>query len=88
MDELIAELKQHIVSDLELEDVDPDQIGADDALFETGLGLDSIDAVELVVMVERHYGIRLTDMKAAKEAFASVRSLAQFVSGHRAGATR
>jgi len=85
MDELVDELKRHIVSDLELEDVDPAQIGTDDALFEEGLGLDSIDAVELVVMIERHYGIRLTDMQTAKAAFASIRSLAEFVEGHRAG---
>ncbi len=83
-DLLVDELKRHIVTDLELEDVDPEQIGADDALFGEGIGLDSIDAVELVVMLERHYGIRLTDMATAKAAFSSVRSLADFVQSHRA----
>jgi len=82
--ELVDELKRHIVTDLELEDVDPEQIGADDPLFGEGIGLDSIDAVELVVMLERHYGIRLTDMATAKAAFSSVRSLADFVQSHRA----
>jgi acyl carrier protein len=81
--ELVDELKRHIIADLELEDVDPAQVGPDDALFEQGLGLDSIDAVELVVMVERHYGIQLTDMQTAKAAFASLRSLAEFVAARR-----
>ena len=82
--ELVDELKRHIVTDLELEDVEPEQIGPDDSLFGEGIGLDSIDAVELVVMLERHYGIRLTDMATAKAAFSSVRSLADFVQSHRA----
>jgi acyl carrier protein len=81
--ELVDELKRHIIADLELEDVDPAAIGPDDVLFEEGLGLDSIDAVELVVMVERHYGIQLTDMQTAKAAFASLRSLAEFVAARR-----
>ena len=81
--ELVDELKRHIVTDLELEDVEPEQIGPDDSLFGEGIGLDSIDAVELVVMLERHYGIRLTDMATAKAAFSSVRSLADFVQSHR-----
>lgn len=79
MEPLIAELKQHIVADLDLEDVTADQIGTDEALFVEGLGLDSLDAVELVVMLERHYGIKLTDMATAKAAFQSPRTLAEFV---------
>jgi acyl carrier protein len=83
MNELFEELKQHIISDLELEDVEPSSISTDDRLFGEGIGLDSIDAVELVVMLERHYGIKLTDMETAKAAFASVRSLGEFVAAHR-----
>ena len=85
MDELFDELKGHIVTDLELEDVEPSAIGTDDPLFVEGLGLDSMDAVELVVMLERHYGIQLTDMKTAKDAFSTVRSLATFVAENRTG---
>ncbi len=84
MNELVAELKQHIVTDLGLEDVDAKEIETEAPLFEEGLALDSIDAVELVVLLERHYGIRLTDMQAAREAFASVRTLAEFVQTNRA----
>ena len=84
MDALIEELKRHVIDDLGLEDVTADEIDADAPLFVEGLGLDSIDAVELVVMLERHYGIRLTEMERAKEAFASVRVLAEFIESHRA----
>ena len=82
-DELIPELKRHIIDTLEIEDVKPDEIETDAPLFREGLGLDSIDALELVVMVERHYGIKMKKMAEAKAAFSSVRSLAEFVDGNR-----
>ena len=83
MDELISELKENIVGTLGLEDVTAAEIGADEPLFVEGLGLDSIDALELVVMVEKHYGIRLEDMETSKQAFASVRTLAEFITQNR-----
>lgn len=83
MDQLIAELKQHIVTDLDIEDIGPAEIENDAPLFVEGLGLDSLDAVELVVMLERHYDIKLTDMETAKAAFSSPRTLAEFVQSHR-----
>lgn len=75
---LIADLKRHIVETLEME-IDPSEIDTDAPLFKEGLGLDSIDALELVVMVEQHYGIRMKQMAEARAAFASVRALAEFV---------
>ena len=84
MEQLIEELKSHIVESLDLEDVAPGDIEADAPLFREGLGLDSIDALELVVMVERHYGIKMKEMKVAKEAFQSVRTLATFIETNRA----
>ncbi len=84
MDQLIAELKQHIIKDLDIEDTDPCDIVTDDPLFVEGLGLDSLDAVELVVMLERHYDIKLTDMETAKAAFVSPRTLAEFIHTNRA----
>lgn len=83
MDTLIATLKQQIVETLGLEDVAPEAIGTDAPLFVAGLGLDSIDALELVVMVEKHYAIRLEDMETSKAAFQSVRTLAEFVTKNR-----
>ncbi len=79
MEELIADLKTKIVAGLQLEGVQPADIDADGPLFVEGLGLDSIDAVELVVILERDFGIRLKDMETAKAAFKSVRSLASFI---------
>jgi acyl carrier protein len=81
-DQLIADLKRQIVETLELEDVEPESIGDDDPLFKEGLGLDSIDAVELVVMVEKHYGIKMRKMAETRAAFASVRTLANYIEEH------
>jgi acyl carrier protein len=84
MEPLIAELKQHIVADLDIEDITAQEIATDEPLFVEGLGLDSLDAVELVVILERHYDIKLTDMETAKAAFTSPRTLAEFVQENRA----
>ena len=78
-DQLIADLKSQIIETLEIEDKAPSDIETDAPLFKEGLGLDSIDALELVVMVERYHGIKLKKMAKAREAFASVRSLAEFI---------
>lgn len=83
MDELIAALKEQIVETLGLEDIDPKSIDTDAPLFVAGLGLDSIDALELVVLVEKRYGIRLEDMETSKAAFQTVRTLAEFVTNNR-----
>lgn len=79
MGELAEQLKRQIIEALNLEEITPDKIDADAPLFGEGLGLDSIDALELVVMLEEHYGIRITDLEAARQAFSSVNSLAKFV---------
>jgi acyl carrier protein len=84
MDELIHELKQKIIATLKLEGVTPEQIDSDAPLFGAGLGLDSIDALELVVMLERDYGIVLKTLQ--REIWASPRALAEYVSRNRSGA--
>ena len=61
----------------------PDQIGDDDPLFGTGLGLDSIDALELVVMLEKNYNIVIKDIEEGRPAFRSVRALADFINARR-----
>ena len=79
MEALIEELKVCIVESLELEDVTPEEIDSDAPLFVEGLGLDSIDAVELVAILENKYGIQVTQMATARAAFETVRTLATFV---------
>jgi len=76
---LKSELKLLIIETLRLEDVKPDSIKDEDSLFGEGLGLDSIDALELVVAIEKHYGVLIEDEEVGVEAFASIDALADFV---------
>lgn len=81
---LETELTQLIVSALSLEDVEPANIDVDAPLFGDGLGLDSIDALELSVVLSRQYGVSIkADDEKNREIFSSVRSLAAFVATHR-----
>lgn len=79
MDSLILQVKQYLIDDLGLEDITPEEIADADPLFVEGLGLDSLDAVEIVVMVEKRFGIRIASTEEGKEAFASVNALAGFI---------
>ena len=83
METLMDELKTKIIATLSLERVKPADIKADEPLFGTGLGLDSIDALELVAMLEQEYDILIEERGVADKAFASVRALADFVSTNR-----
>ena len=83
MDELILELKSEIIKVLNLEGMTPDDISDDDELFGQGLGLDSIDALELIVLLEKNYGIKLKDPTQGKEIFKSVRVMAEFIHANR-----
>lgn len=83
MEDLILELKEKIIDVLNLEEMTPDEIDADDALFGDGLGLDSIDALELIVLMEKDYGIKLANPAEGKAIFKSVRTIAEYVSSHR-----
>ena len=83
MENLISELKQRIIEALNLEEVNPADISADDPLFGEGLGLDSIDALELIVMMEKYYGIKLQDASESKAIFKSVRTMAEYIANHR-----
>ena len=77
------DLKTKIIKLFELEDVNPDQMDDDAPLFGAGLGLDSIDALELVVLLERDYGIVIKDMETGRPAFQSVRTLVAFIEAKR-----
>ena len=83
MEELILELKKKIIEALNLEEMTPDDIDADEALFGDGLGLDSIDALELIVLLEKDYGIKLANPAEGKAIFKSIRTIAEYVSSHR-----
>jgi acyl carrier protein len=75
MDERQRQLAQHIIDGLNLEEVTVDDIDPAAPLFGEGLGLDSIDALELAVVVERSYGVKIQDMDEGREAFASIAAL-------------
>lgn len=83
MEELILQLKEQIIEVLNLEDVTPADIDNDAPLFGEGLGLDSIDALELIVMMEKEYGIKLKNPAEGKEIFKSISVMAQYVNDHR-----
>jgi acyl carrier protein len=83
MEELILELKNEIINVLNLEGVKSEDIATDDELFGGGLGLDSIDALELIVLLEKNYGIKLKDPAQGKEIFRSVRTMAEFIQANR-----
>jgi acyl carrier protein len=68
-------LKQSLVTELRLEDVTPDEIADDAPLFGNGLGLDSLDAIELVVLVKKHFGVDMEDAEDTRQAFASLNAL-------------
>lgn len=72
-------LKILIVEALNLEDIQPDEIEDDMSLMESGLGLDSIDALELVVRLEKDFGVKIKNSEEAREALASVNALANFL---------
>ena len=83
MEELIAKLKEQIIEVLNLEDVKPEDIDNDAPLFGEGLGLDSIDALELIVLMEKNYGIKLQDPSKGKEIFKSVNVMADYIQKNR-----
>jgi len=83
MEDLILELKKQIIEVLNLEEVQPEEIDAGAPLFGEGLDLDSIDALELIVMMEKRYGIKLKDPKEGKAIFKSVATMADYIATHR-----
>lgn len=80
---LAERLKKLIIDSLGLEDVTPGDIKDDDPLFGNGLGLDSIDALELVVALEKEFGIVIADEEVGKKIFVSISTLADFVARER-----
>ena len=83
MENLIKELKEEIIKTLNLEEVRPEDIDENAPLFGDGLGLDSIDALELIVLMEKNYGIKLQDPNQGKEIFKSIVTMAEYVQKNR-----
>ncbi len=83
MEALVAELKVKIIDTLSLLDVAPEDIGDDDRLVGGDLGIDSIDVLELVLMLEKDYGVKIESKDMGVQAFASVRALSEFVEKNR-----
>ena len=73
------DLKRLIIEELKIEDIKPEEVDSNSPLFGEGLGLDSLDAVELVVILKKKYKIDLEDIEKARKAFSSVDTLAEFI---------
>jgi len=78
--ELVETLKAQLIEQLNLEDMEPSHIGTNDPLFgNEGVGLDSIDALEIIVLLEKEYGLKMEDPREGKEIMYSVQTLADFI---------
>ena len=83
MEQLIQELKEHLIEELNLEEITPEEIDAEAPLFGDGLGLDSIDALEIILILEKYYGVKLANSAEAKPVFRSVKTLAEYIMQNR-----
>jgi acyl carrier protein len=83
MDELIAKLKVQIIEELSLEDLTANDIQDDEPLFGEGLGLDSIDALSLVVVLDREYGIQIEDPEQGKDILYSIKTIADYIENNK-----
>lgn len=84
MDKLMLDLKIQIIAQLNLQDVKPEDIADDQPLFVEGLGLDSIDALELIVLLQQSYKIKLSNADDGPQVFRSVRTMAEYITAHQA----
>ncbi len=83
MENLKKELKEKIIEALNLEDLTPEDIKDDELLFGEGLELDSIDALELIIILDKDYGIKLDDPKKGKKIFESIETMANYINENR-----
>lgn len=83
MSELKQELKERIITQLNLEDITVEDLADDTPLFGEGLGLDSIDALELIVMLDKSYGIKLADPKEGRKVFETIQTMADYIEANR-----
>ncbi len=84
MEKLMSDLKTQIIAQLNLQDTKPEDIGDDQPLFIEGLGLDSIDALELIVLLQQQYKIKLSNAEDGPKVFKTVRTMAEYITAHQA----
>lgn len=80
----MTDLKTQIIAQLNLQDIKPEDIDDDQSLFVEGLGLDSIDALELIVLLQQNYKIKLSNADEGPKVFSSVRTMAEYIKAHQA----
>ncbi len=83
MKELLQELKKKIVEELELKDITPDDLADDAPFFDGGLGLDSVDLMVLVALVDRDYGVEIFTREVGEKVFITLSTLAAYIAKHR-----
>jgi len=79
MDKLISELKEQIAAQLKMKNIKPEDIGDDEPLFGVGLGLDSLDVLELIVLLKQKYKLRVASAEDGQKVFRSVRTMAEYI---------
>jgi len=84
MTELEEKLKMQIMEQLNMEDIEPDELDVNEALFGEGIGLDSIDSLELIVLMEKEYGIKISDARQGKEILFSISTMAKYIEENKA----
>ncbi len=83
MEQLIADLKRQIIEALNLKHLKPDDIGDEQPLFVEGLGLDSIDALELIVLLQQKYQVKIENPQEGPKIFRSVKTIAEYIMAHK-----
>jgi acyl carrier protein len=83
MDKLIADLKEQIIDQLKIKNMKPEDIGDEEPLFGAGLGLDSLDILELIVLLKQKYKLRVTNAEEGPKVFRSVRNMAEYITANR-----
>ena len=83
IDEIVSRLQVLIIERLNLEGMTPEKLDPHGPLFGEGLGLDSIDSIELIVLLDREYGVKINDPKQGRDIFKSIHTMAEYVHAHR-----
>jgi acyl carrier protein len=83
---LAEELRNKLLTRLNIQYIKPEEVDLDGPIFGIGLGLDSIDSLELIIMLEQEYGIKFSNPDEAKEVFASINSIAKYIESHKQNA--